>query len=296
MSPPSVKILVVDDSSAEREIARLALAAQGYEVLLAQDGQQALEVALRADPDLVLLDVVMPRLNGLEACRILKAKAKASGRFLPIVLVSTRNSANARIEGLRSGADDYVGKPYDTEELLMRVGGLLRNRALWSEDRGARSGEDEPSTGEGEGGLLMRLGEEFERARRYEDPLACVWVTPNSDAAASGIDLRVAVDRTLRHIDLVFALCEGREYVVLLPNTHFPGSLVVAERIVRSCRLEGASLAEVVAGIAFCPHSAVGEAQDLHDLARESAARARAEGGGRICLVQHQGYVYVPES
>jgi two-component system cell cycle response regulator len=73
-----------------------------------------------------MLDVVMPRLTGLETCRILKAKA--GGNYLPVIMVSTRNSVNARVEGLRSGADDYLGKPYDAEELRARVEALLRTR------------------------------------------------------------------------------------------------------------------------------------------------------------------------
>ena len=118
MSTPRAKILVADDSSVERAAARTALEEAGYAVMEAVDGQQALEVFTRERPDLVMLDVVMPRLTGLETCRILKAKA--GGNYLPVIMVSTRNSVNARVEGLRSGADDYLGKPYDAEELCAR--------------------------------------------------------------------------------------------------------------------------------------------------------------------------------
>jgi two-component system, cell cycle response regulator len=131
MSTPRAKILVADDSSVERAAARTALEEAGYAVMEAVDGQQALEVFARERPDLVMLDVVMPRLTGLETCRILKAKA--GGNYLPVIMVSTRNSVNARVEGLRSGADDYLGKPYDAEELRARVEALLRTRKVIAE-------------------------------------------------------------------------------------------------------------------------------------------------------------------
>jgi two-component system cell cycle response regulator len=80
----------------------------------------------------------MPRLTGLETCRILKAKA--GGNYLPVIMVSTRNSVNARVEGLRSGADDYLGKPYDADELRARVEALLRTRKVIAE----RAASDAP--------------------------------------------------------------------------------------------------------------------------------------------------------
>src|SRR5690606_10784704 len=138
MSTPRAKILVADDSSVERAAARNALEDAGYAVMEAVDGQQALEVFARERPDLVMLDVVMPRLTGLETCRILKAKA--GGNYLPVIMVSTRNSVNARVEGLRSGADDYLGKPYDAEELRARVEALLRTRKVIAE-RAASEGK-----------------------------------------------------------------------------------------------------------------------------------------------------------
>ncbi|NJN40853.1 MAG: response regulator, partial [Gammaproteobacteria bacterium] len=134
-----------------------------------EDGQRGLEVALREQPDLVLLDVVMPRLSGLEVCRILKAKAKASGRFLPIMMLSTRNSANARVEGLKSGADDYLGKPYDPEELRVRVSGLLAHRAAANSRHPAASEMPEPEPLDRAEDDLLHLSREAVEARRGDD-------------------------------------------------------------------------------------------------------------------------------
>src|SRR5262245_593828 len=189
MTTPRAKILVADDSSVERAAARTALEDAGYAVMEAVDGQQALEVFAKDRPDLVMLDVVMPRLTGLETCRILKAKA--GGNYLPVIMVSTRNSVNARVEGLRSGADDYLGKPYDAEELRARVEALLRTRKVIAE-RAATETRDASAGGpasvpsqEAEAAsaaayrsateaFRRRADEEFDRAERYSDPLACL--------------------------------------------------------------------------------------------------------------------------
>ncbi|KIG15143.1 Mycobacterial persistence regulator MprA (Two component response transcriptional regulatory protein) [Enhygromyxa salina] len=297
----------------------------------AVDGQQALEVFARDRPDLVMLDVVMPRLTGLETCRILKAKA--GGNYLPVIMVSTRNSVNARVEGLRSGADDYLGKPYDAEELRARVEALLRTRKVIAERAATDSGEPgaeeadaaaEPSADAGEAGpptsassrhsneaFKRRAEEEFDRAERYSDPLACLRVElddydalvkrHSSDAVAGLVrGLRDVIEASVRKIDLVFRL-DPRGYILLLPNTHFPGALAVAERICldsAKIRVDAAPdyRCTVSVGVSFFPNKDTHSVQDLLDLVGAALDRARSEGGGKICLFQHQGYLYAPEA
>jgi two-component system, cell cycle response regulator len=324
MSTPRAKILVADDSSVERAAARSALEEAGYAVMEAVDGQQALEVFARERPDLVMLDVVMPRLTGLETCRILKAKA--GGNYLPVIMVSTRNSVNARVEGLRSGADDYLGKPYDAEELRARVEALLRTRKVIAEraaegpGKPAAPASSTPSAGEAEApapsnrnaseAFRRRAEEEFDRAERYSDPLACLrveldnydkLVRRHSAEAVAGLirSLRDVIEVSVRKIDLVFRL-DDRGYVLLLPNTHFPGALAVAERI----SLDSAKVridadpeyrCTVSVGVSFFPNKDTHSVQDLLDLVGAALDRARTEGGGKICLFQHQGYLYAPE-
>ena len=137
------RILLVEDNIVNQKVALGFLKRMGLNADVAVDGQQALEVFTRERPDLVMLDVVMPRLTGLETCRILKAKA--GGNYLPVIMVSTRNSVNARVEGLRSGADDYLGKPYDAEELCARVEALLRTRKVIAERAESESASAGPS-------------------------------------------------------------------------------------------------------------------------------------------------------
>ena len=117
-----MKILVVDDEQAVRESLRRSLRFNGYDVALAQDGMQALELIESEHPDLTILDVMMPRLDGLDVCRELRSK----GYDRPILMLTARDGVAERVAGLDAGADDYLPKPFALEELLARVRALLR--------------------------------------------------------------------------------------------------------------------------------------------------------------------------
>jgi two-component system response regulator MprA len=115
-------ILVVDDDAPIRRMLDRALAAEGYDVETAADGGAALVAVDRAVPDLVVLDVAMEGLDGLDVCRRLRAK----GLSLPVLLLTARDGVPDRVAGLDAGADDYLVKPFATDELLARVRALLR--------------------------------------------------------------------------------------------------------------------------------------------------------------------------
>jgi two-component system, OmpR family, response regulator MprA len=117
-----MRILVVDDDQAVRDSLRRSLAFNGYEVELAGDGLAALESIARNRPDAVVLDVMMPRLDGLEACR----RLRSAGEDLPILVLTARDAVSDRVAGLDAGADDYLPKPFALEELLARLRALLR--------------------------------------------------------------------------------------------------------------------------------------------------------------------------
>jgi len=120
-----MQILVVDDDRAVREALERALVLEGYDVELAADGVEALAAVERREPDAVVLDVLMPGVDGLEVCRLLR---KAQSR-VPILMLTVRDDLGDRIAGLDAGADDYLGKPFELEELLARVRALLRRAA-----------------------------------------------------------------------------------------------------------------------------------------------------------------------
>ncbi|MBB1152433.1 MULTISPECIES: response regulator transcription factor [Amycolatopsis] len=120
-----MRILVVDDDRAVRESLRRSLEFNGYTVELASDGAQALETILANRPDAMVLDVMMPRLDGLEVAR----RLRSTGDDLPILVLTARDTVSDRVSGLDAGADDYLPKPFALEELLARLRALLRRAA-----------------------------------------------------------------------------------------------------------------------------------------------------------------------
>jgi two-component system response regulator MprA len=117
------RVLVVEDDAAIADVLRRTLRQEGHEVRSAEDGVQALELAESFVPDLVILDLGLPKLDGVEVCRRLRAESDA-----PILILTARSDTDDRVEGLDSGADDYIVKPFERKELLARMRALLRRR------------------------------------------------------------------------------------------------------------------------------------------------------------------------
>ncbi len=125
-----MRLLVVDDEPAVREALQRILEHDGYAVEVAADGREAVRRQLAAPADAILLDVLMPELDGLEACR----RIRASGDRTPVLMLTARDDVGDRVAGLEAGADDYLPKPFALEELLARLRALLR-RSGWAEPR-----------------------------------------------------------------------------------------------------------------------------------------------------------------
>jgi adenylate cyclase len=125
-TPPS--ILIADDNAMNLDILRTRLAIHGYELLAATDGEEALAVARERQPDLILLDIMMPKMDGLEVCRHLKADPSLP--FMPIIMVTAKADSKDIVAGLEAGADEYLTKPVDQAALVARVKSMLRIKAL----------------------------------------------------------------------------------------------------------------------------------------------------------------------
>jgi len=116
-----VRILVVDDEPAIVDLLVYNLRRESYQVVVARDGQQAIDLARREQPDLIILDLMLPQVDGLEVCRILRREGE-----VPIIMLTARDAEVDRVVGLELGADDYVVKPFSIRELMSRVKAVLR--------------------------------------------------------------------------------------------------------------------------------------------------------------------------
>ena len=124
-----MRLLVVDDDPSLREALALVLDLNGFDVTTAQDGREAIRTLADTPPDAVVLDVLMPGIDGLEVCR----RMRAAGDTTPVLMLTARAEVGERVEGLEAGADDYLAKPFAREELVARLRALLR-RTGWEGD------------------------------------------------------------------------------------------------------------------------------------------------------------------
>jgi two-component system response regulator MprA len=133
----NARILVAEDDRAVRESLVRALQLEGYTVSAANNGAEALEAVRQAEPDVMLLDVSMPMVDGLTVCRVLRAE----GSRIPVLMLTARTETSDRVAGLDAGADDYLPKPYDLDELLARVRALMRRASYDADDADVGEGE-----------------------------------------------------------------------------------------------------------------------------------------------------------
>ncbi|MFO0682449.1 MAG: diguanylate cyclase [Sandaracinus sp.] len=298
------RVAVVDDDKVQRERVAALLRAEGYTVHALEGAGRVLEMHQRRELDLVLLDVVLEGLSGIECCRMLKA----TGVFLPVVLVTSRTDPDSRLEGLRIGADDYLAKPFDQRELLLRVASFVRLKKSFDAMSAQRDKLRETSILDELTGLYnvrylqTRLAEEWKRAERHHEPLAVAFVDVDhlrvvnerhghdaGDAVLKEIGARLR--GAVREID-VLTRYGGEEFVALLPSTHLSGAATVAQRIAKAVAEKpidggtGGIRATVSVGISLFPSPGVQTRDMLLRAADRALLRAKSEGEGRICIAR----------
>jgi class 3 adenylate cyclase len=158
-TPP--RILIVDDTPANVEILEMRLAAHGYEIVTAGDGEEALEIIAEQQPDLILLDIMMPKIDGIEVCR--RVKADDTLPFIPIVLVTSKADPKDVVAGLEAGAEEYLTKPVEHTALVARVKSMLRIKELHdkSQEQAARLEEQAVELVELNQGLEQRVADQL---------------------------------------------------------------------------------------------------------------------------------------
>lgn len=311
------KILVVDDSRTQLEWLVQVLRKEGYTVATAQDGKEAIRKVRTEPPDLVLLDMILPDMDGLEVLRIVKALPEE--QFVPVIILSVKSDLESKVAGLRIGADDFLAKPFAEAEILARCAAMLRIKHLQEKLRDAQRKLEEQSITDALTGLKNRrffderLHEEFRRAQRYGDYLALIMidldhfkeVNDRHGHPAGDTVLREAaalVRASIRDPDIC-ARYGGEEFAVILPKTHMSGALAVAERVWRELGNKeyavqpssgGATKVRVTAslGIAFYPSKDISSGELLLRFADQALYQAKRAGRNTICLYQAQAYRY----
>ncbi len=249
------RILLVEDSKGQAQSTKAFLEKNGYSVVWAEDGLTAFKIAKTEKIDLILLDRVLPDIEGSEVCRWLKLNQHTRG--IPVIMLTVKDTTTDKVTGLEAGADDYLPKPYDEVELNARIYACLRTKALQDELRQKNRQLEEmltrvetlaitdPLTG-----LFNRrrfesiLTLEFKKASRYQTPLSCMMIDIDhfksiNDAfghRAGDIILKEIaniIQRNIRDVDTA-SRWGGEEFAVLIPNTTKENAIQPANRILKA--------------------------------------------------------------
>ena len=311
------KILVVDDSRTQLDWLVQVLQREGYAVQTALEGREAIRKVRSEPPDLVLLDMILPDMDGLEVLRIVKARP--DDQFIPVIILSVKSDLDSKVAGLRIGADDFLAKPFAEAEILARCAAMLRIKTLQDQLRSTQQKLAEQAITDELTGLKNRrafderLQEEFRRAQRYADPVSLIMLDldhfknvndrfghPFGDVVLRGAAEQI---RTSTRDPDICARYGGEEFAVILPKTHLSGALSVAERIWKQLGereyappAAGAPAAPIHVtaslGLAFYPSKDISTPELLLRFADEALYQAKRAGRNTICLYQAQAYRY----
>ena len=297
------RILVVDDNQDNIEIIATRLRFRGYEILEASDGEQALALVRDSAPDLILLDVMLPDIDGYEISRRIKGAADLP--FIPIILVTARDSTQDKVAGLDAGADDYLTKPINFPELEARVRSMLRIKRLQDELEEKNRELERLSISDGLTGLFNHrhihglLFEEFERVARTNDCMSVAMFDLDRFKSVNDTYGHQAGDRVL--VELADILREsardidrlgrygGEEFMALLPETCIDDAAVFVERVRREVARRPFDVGRdeplrmtLSAGVATYPHDRIDSVEKLVKLADQALYAAKAGGRDRI--------------
>ena len=303
------RILVVDDHEDNIELLRARLEARGYEVEGANDGQAALDAVRRVCPDLILLDVMMPKMDGIEVVRRLKANAELP--FIPVIMQTALDSTENKVEGLDAGADDYITKPINFAELEARVNSLLRIKALQT-DLAARERElselndklrlisltDGLTEVENRRSLELHLHEMWQHSMRLHEPIALIICDIDKFKAVNDNYGHQAGDSVLkefaqllkseaREIDRV-GRYGGEEFLLILSGTVLDAAVTFAERLREKVEghtfsYAGGTLRRTMScGVAAAPHPRVKDQEALLRASDDALYVAKETGRNRV--------------
>jgi two-component system cell cycle response regulator len=241
----SATVMIADDSLLIRAVVQACLEAEGYGVIHAEDGAAALEQCELSPPDVILLDIVMPGMDGYQVLAQLKANPDLS--HIPVVFLTGRTGMADLVAGLQAGAHDYLKKPFEPEELLARVGSALHVKQLQDQLRDRNAALEKVSRTDALTGLYNRrhLDEELTRrhaeARRHQEPMSLLLLDIDHFKRVNDTHGHPAGDTVLREfarrLDDQLRLGDvagrwgGEEFLIILPHTDKDGGLEFAHRV-----------------------------------------------------------------
>jgi diguanylate cyclase (GGDEF)-like protein len=303
------RVLIVDDHEDNIELLRARLEAWGFATESAGDGQEALNRIEQSPPDLILLDVMMPNIDGIEVAR--RVKGNRSLPFIPIIMQTALDATEDKVEGLEAGADDYITKPIDFAELKARLNSMLRikrlqdaleereRQLLEANERLRHMSQTDALTGlDNRRHLEERIDEMFEHARRLTEPFACVMCDLDRFKSVNDTHGHQAGDavlkqfaRILRHeareIDRV-GRYGGEEFMLLLPGTVLDAAVTFAERVRKEVEghtftFDGTQVCRTASfGVSAWPHPRVGNCDELVRAADDALYVAKETGRNRV--------------
>lgn len=306
------RILVVDDNRDNIEIMATRLRFRGYEVEEALHGEEALQKVRDTDPDLILLDVMLPDIDGYEISRRLKGDDTLP--YIPIILVTARDSTEDKVTGLDAGADDYLTKPINFPELEARVRSMLRIKRLQDELEEKNRELERISISDGLTGLFNHrhihglLNDEFERANRTGERLTVAMFDLDRFKSVNDTHGHQAGDRVLQQLaDILRETAReidklgrygGEEFLVILPETGIDDGAVFVERVRREVARrpfdvgkEEALHMTISAGVAEYPYDVSTSPEALVGRADEALYAAKTTGRNKVLR-----YDQVPEA
>jgi diguanylate cyclase (GGDEF)-like protein len=243
---------LVEDDAIQAAATREILEKVGYDVLMAGDGINAIKLVKSEKPDIILLDVILPGMDGYEICRWLKIEETTKG--IPVIMLTVKKELSDKISGLQIGADDYLPKPYNELELNARIYASLRTKALQDELKMKNRQLEElldrvnyMAITDALTGLYNRrrfhdvLNSEYERAKRYSTPFSLVMIDIDyfkkiNDTYGHSVgdavlkEVSIILSSSIREIDTA-ARYGGEEFMLILPNTDKGNAQNLAERI-----------------------------------------------------------------
>lgn len=302
------KILLVEDNKVQAAVIRDFLEKNGYEVMLAEDGMSGFKAAKTEHPDIVLLDRILPDIEGSDICRWLKLDQVTRG--IPIIMLTEKISIADKVVGLEAGADDYLPKPFDENELNARIYAQLRTKSQQDELKQQNRQLEDMLTrvetlaiSDSLTGLFNRrrfefvLSNEFKRAARYKNPLSCLMIDIDHFKMVNDTIGHQAGDTLLREIAQIIQRCirdvdtiarwGGEEFVVLSPNTSTENAKLAAVRFLNAVSqhtftgFEGRKVT-VSIGIAGLPDPAIDAQEKLINAADLAMYEAKKNGRNRV--------------